>query len=257
MDSIANETPLPKKWAFLDEKNSKRTTYAWLTGNQAPKTTIAPSTSFSPVTGQKQPLENDDTPHRDILYADKLDAIKYCLPLPKSMVDANSDAWTVIINQCLDECHESFSEYNPTVLRSIIFQMAEILMKREYFVNKIKKLAHSKDSTALKEFAGEHLCSLQHEIQLRMATTGQDTRFGGHNNLPDSDETSDSEKDDHSEEEYKPKSEDESDHHSNEHSSENEGDYQDPVLDNSEAEEHEHHSDTEEHEDHDSSEEPE
>ncbi|PFH44661.1 hypothetical protein AMATHDRAFT_11245 [Amanita thiersii Skay4041] len=75
--------------------------------------------------------------------------------------------------------------------------------------------------------------------------------------LPDSDETSDSENDNHSEEEYEPKSEDESNHHSNEQSSGNEGDYQDPVSDNSEAKEHEHHSDSEEHEDHDSSEEPE
>ncbi|PFH44632.1 hypothetical protein AMATHDRAFT_11317, partial [Amanita thiersii Skay4041] len=75
--------------------------------------------------------------------------------------------------------------------------------------------------------------------------------------LPDSDETSDSENDGHSEEEYEPKSEDESNHHSNEKSSGNEGNYQDPVSDNSETKEHEHHSNTEEHENHDSSEEPE
>ncbi|PFH46094.1 hypothetical protein AMATHDRAFT_8214 [Amanita thiersii Skay4041] len=57
MDSIANETPLPEKWAFTDEKGHKCTTYGWLMGNDMPKKPIPPSSSFSPSIGQKRPLE--------------------------------------------------------------------------------------------------------------------------------------------------------------------------------------------------------
>ncbi|PFH45051.1 hypothetical protein AMATHDRAFT_10121 [Amanita thiersii Skay4041] len=36
-DAVANETPLPDKWAFTDEKGHKRSTFAWLSGQPSPK----------------------------------------------------------------------------------------------------------------------------------------------------------------------------------------------------------------------------
>ncbi|PFH45360.1 hypothetical protein AMATHDRAFT_9414 [Amanita thiersii Skay4041] len=83
MDAIANETTLPDKWAFMDEKGHKRPTYAWLSGNPTPKKSVAPTTSFSPSIGQKRPSEGDDL---EDLSHNKLSAIKYHLPLPKSTV---------------------------------------------------------------------------------------------------------------------------------------------------------------------------
>ncbi|PFH45316.1 hypothetical protein AMATHDRAFT_9503 [Amanita thiersii Skay4041] len=111
INSIANETPLPDKWAFTDKKGHKCTTFAWLTGNVAPKANIAPSTSFSPSLGQKRPAPQEDKLSRQ----DKLDAIRYCLPLPKSTQDANLNMWTTTINQTLDICHEIMPNSNPTV----------------------------------------------------------------------------------------------------------------------------------------------
>ncbi|PFH45511.1 hypothetical protein AMATHDRAFT_9086 [Amanita thiersii Skay4041] len=71
MDSVANETPLPDKWAFTDEKGYKCTMYGWLTGNNTPKKPIPPATSFSPNIGQKCPLEMvEDT--EDITYSTKI-----------------------------------------------------------------------------------------------------------------------------------------------------------------------------------------
>ncbi|PFH44828.1 hypothetical protein AMATHDRAFT_10683 [Amanita thiersii Skay4041] len=60
------------------------------------------------------------------------------------------------------------------ILRANILQAAEKLMKREYFVNKIRKLARSQDQTALQEFKEERLRSLQNEVKLMQDTTSQD-----------------------------------------------------------------------------------
>ncbi|PFH45289.1 hypothetical protein AMATHDRAFT_9563 [Amanita thiersii Skay4041] len=166
LDAVANESPLPEKWAFLDEKGHKCTTYAWLTGNDSPKTSIAPTTSFSPVTGQKCPLETKQEPE-DIGYMDKLNAIKYCLPLPQSTVNANLDFWTTTINKCLNICRPLHPEINPIVLCSSFFHTAEKLMAREYFVNKVRKLARSQDPIILQDFADEHLRVLQQEINFQ------------------------------------------------------------------------------------------
>ncbi|PFH45863.1 hypothetical protein AMATHDRAFT_8552 [Amanita thiersii Skay4041] len=93
------------------------------------------------------------------MYADKLQAIKYRLPLPQSMVDANLDMWTETINRYLDNARLLHTDINPTTLHACTVQAAEKLMKQEYFVNKIQKslqneinlttLAHPQDAVML------------------------------------------------------------------------------------------------------------
>ncbi|PFH45606.1 hypothetical protein AMATHDRAFT_8921 [Amanita thiersii Skay4041] len=143
MDSIANETALPDKWAFTDKKGHKCTTYGWLTGNDTPKKPIPPSSSFSLSIGQKRPLEAvEDTEEDGLSRKDRLDALKHHLPLPKSTVDASINIWTNATNACLD---------------------AYDLSRKEYFVNKIRLLARSKDQNAWKTFEDECLRCLMHE----------------------------------------------------------------------------------------------
>ncbi|PFH46009.1 hypothetical protein AMATHDRAFT_8374 [Amanita thiersii Skay4041] len=156
MDSITNETPLPDKWAFTDEKGHKRTTYGWLTGNNTPKKPIPPSVSFSPALGQKCPLETvEDT--EDITHKDRLDALKFHSPLPQSTINAGVNFWTTTANTCLDTCQSKFTDINPTVLRSTVINTADKLSKKEYFINKTRLLARSKDQKALETFAEERL----------------------------------------------------------------------------------------------------
>ncbi|PFH44638.1 hypothetical protein AMATHDRAFT_11297 [Amanita thiersii Skay4041] len=173
MDAIANETTLPDKWAFIDDKGHKRSTYAWLSGNSSPKKPVAPTMSFSPSIGQKRPLEGDDS--EELSHKDRLLAIKYHLPLPKLTIEANFDAWTETINLFMDTNRPLFPELNPTVLRATVLQAAEKLMRQEYFVNKIRKLARSHNTAALHEFKEERLRSLQNEVKLIQDTTSQDT----------------------------------------------------------------------------------
>ncbi|PFH46008.1 hypothetical protein AMATHDRAFT_8371 [Amanita thiersii Skay4041] len=173
MVAIANDTPLLDKWAFTDEKGHKCTTFAWLSGHPSPKKSIAPTTSFSPTIGQKRPLEdNQDTD--DLSYADKLQAIRYCLPMPQSTIDTNIEVWTETINKHLDNARLTKSDINPTTLRAHTIQATEKLMKREYFVTKIRKLARTKDQSALQAFAEERLRSLQNEINLMAIVEDQD-----------------------------------------------------------------------------------
>ncbi|PFH45242.1 hypothetical protein AMATHDRAFT_9668 [Amanita thiersii Skay4041] len=127
MDAVANETPLPDKWVFMDEKGHKRLTYTWLSGNSSPKKSVAPTTSFSPLIGQKCPLETDYL--EDISYRDKLDAIKYHMPLPKSTVEANLNAWTETINKFLDITQPLHPEISPMTLCTTVLHAAEKLMK--------------------------------------------------------------------------------------------------------------------------------
>ncbi|PFH45292.1 hypothetical protein AMATHDRAFT_9557 [Amanita thiersii Skay4041] len=175
IDTIMNKTALPDKWAFTDEKGHKRQTYAWLSGNPAPKKSVVPTTTFSPSIGQKHPLGEDDL--EDLSHNDKLSAIKYHLPLPKSMVEANFDVWTETVNHFFDTNRPLFPELNPMILRATVLQAVEKLMKREYFVNKIRKLARSHDQAALQEFKEERLRSLQNEVKLIQDTTSQDTEM--------------------------------------------------------------------------------
>ncbi|PFH53026.1 hypothetical protein AMATHDRAFT_1745 [Amanita thiersii Skay4041] len=172
MDAVANETPLPDKWAFTDEKGHKRTTYAWLSGNTSLKKTVAPTTSFSPSIGQKHPLEEDNTD--DISHNEKLEAIKYHIPLPASTIKVNFDAWTETTNAFLDKVRPLHPEINPTTLCASVLHAAEKLMKREYFVNRIKKLARSKDLKALQDFREERLRSLQNKVNLKQDNSLQD-----------------------------------------------------------------------------------
>ncbi|PFH45169.1 hypothetical protein AMATHDRAFT_9851 [Amanita thiersii Skay4041] len=171
MDAITNETTLPDKWAFTDEKGHKRPTYAWLSGNTSPKKPVAPTMSFSPSIGQKRPLEDDS---EDLSHNDRLSAIKYHLPLPKSTIEANFDAWTETVNHFLDTNRPLYPELNPTALRATVLQAAEKLMKREYFVNKIRKLARSDDTATIHDFKDERLRSLRNEVNLIQDTTPQD-----------------------------------------------------------------------------------
>ncbi|PFH44743.1 hypothetical protein AMATHDRAFT_10999 [Amanita thiersii Skay4041] len=173
MDAIANEVPLHDKWAFTDKKGHKRPTYAWLSGNPTPKKPVAPTTTFSPSIGQKCPLEEDSS--QDISYHEKLETIKYHLPLPKATIEANFDAWTETVNHFLDVNRPLFPELNPTTLCAIVFQAAEKLMKWEYFINRIRKMARSQDQNALQEFKNERLRSLQNEVKLIQNTDPQDT----------------------------------------------------------------------------------
>ncbi|PFH45062.1 hypothetical protein AMATHDRAFT_10094 [Amanita thiersii Skay4041] len=178
LDTITNETTLPDKWAFMDEKGLKRSTYAWLSGNPSPKKPVAPTTSFSPSIGQKRPLEGDDNDDKEILSDNNcLSAIRYHLPLPKSTIEANFDAWTETVNSFLNTNRPLFLELNPTVLCATVLQAAEKLMKQEYFVNKIRKLARSHDTIALQEFKEERFRSLQNEVKLIQDTTSQDTEM--------------------------------------------------------------------------------
>ncbi|PFH44998.1 hypothetical protein AMATHDRAFT_10245 [Amanita thiersii Skay4041] len=174
MDAITNDTPLPEQWAFVDEKGHKRTTFAWLSGHPSPKKSIAPTTTFSPTIGQKRPLE-DEQDNDDLSYADKLEAIKYRLPMPQSTVDANVEAWTKTINKYLDNARRTQSDIHPTTLRARVIQTAERLMKREYFVNRIKKVARTKDHRTLQDFDEERLRSLRNEINLTSNSEDQDT----------------------------------------------------------------------------------
>ncbi|PFH48265.1 hypothetical protein AMATHDRAFT_5980 [Amanita thiersii Skay4041] len=173
MDAIANEVPLHDKWAFTDEKGHKRPTYVWLSGNPTPKKPVAPTTTFSPSIEQKRPLEEDSS--QDISYHEKLETIKYHLPLPKATIEANFDAWTETVNHFLDVNRPLFPELNPTTLRAAVFQAAEKLMKWEYFINRIRKMARSQDQDALQEFKNERLRSLQNEVKLIQNTAPQDT----------------------------------------------------------------------------------
>ncbi|PFH45033.1 hypothetical protein AMATHDRAFT_10171 [Amanita thiersii Skay4041] len=174
MDAIANDTPLLEKWAFVDEKGYKCTTFAWLSGHPSPKKSIAPTATFLPSTGQKRPLEdNQDTD--DLSYVDKLEAIKYRLPMPQSTIDANTEAWTKTINEYLDNARLTQPNINPTILRARVIQTAERLMKREYFVNRIKKVARTKDHHTLQDFDEERLRSLRNEINLTSNSEDQDT----------------------------------------------------------------------------------
>ncbi|PFH45299.1 hypothetical protein AMATHDRAFT_9546 [Amanita thiersii Skay4041] len=175
-DAIANNTPLPEKWAFTDEKGHKRSTSAWLSGQPSPKKHIAPTTSFSPSIGQKRPLETDQTADtEDLTYLDKLQAIKFRLPLPQSTIDANLDMWTETTNKYMEDARLINNDINPTTLCALTIQAAEKLMKREYFVNKAQKLARSKDQIALLDFTDERYRSLQNEINLITHAHPQDT----------------------------------------------------------------------------------
>ncbi|PFH47337.1 hypothetical protein AMATHDRAFT_6844 [Amanita thiersii Skay4041] len=113
IDSIVNETPLPEKWAFVDEKGHKCVTYGWLSGNDIPKKSIPPSTSFSLTIGQKCPLEMDHN-MENITHVECLEAIKHHLPLPQLTIKANCDAWTITTNNCLDICRSKYPDINPT-----------------------------------------------------------------------------------------------------------------------------------------------
>ncbi|PFH45248.1 hypothetical protein AMATHDRAFT_9654 [Amanita thiersii Skay4041] len=83
--------------------------------------------------------------------------------------------WTETINKYMDNARSSNNEIHPTTLRAITTQAAKKLMKREYFVNKVRKLARSKDQTALLEFMEERYRSLQNEIDLITHTHSYDT----------------------------------------------------------------------------------
>ncbi|PFH46921.1 hypothetical protein AMATHDRAFT_7261 [Amanita thiersii Skay4041] len=177
-DAVANETPLPDKWAFTDEKGHKRPTFAWLSGQPSPKQQIKPTLSFSPSIGQKHPLETDQDTNEDVLtYSEKLQAIQFRLPLPQSTIDTNLDMWTETINKYMENCRLNNTDINPTTLRAITVQTAEKLMKQEYFVNKVRKVARSKDSKALLDFADEWYRSLQNEIDLQAQTHPQDAHM--------------------------------------------------------------------------------
>ncbi|PFH44968.1 hypothetical protein AMATHDRAFT_10327 [Amanita thiersii Skay4041] len=155
MDSIANETPLPEEWSFTDEKGHKCMTYGWLTGNIAPKTSIPPATSFSPNVGQKRPLETDHNTE-EITRKEQLEALKFQLPIPQSVVEASLDAWTTTTNTCMDICHSKYQNINP-----------------EHFIKRIRTLARSKDQKALAEFEDEHLRHLLHEVKEIFSTDKQ------------------------------------------------------------------------------------
>ncbi|PFH45632.1 hypothetical protein AMATHDRAFT_8879 [Amanita thiersii Skay4041] len=175
-DAVVNNTPLPDKWAFTDEKGHKHSTFAWLSGQPSPKKQIKPTTSFSPSIGQKRPLETDqDTNEEDLTYSDKLQAIKFRLPLPQSTIDTNLDMWMETVNKYIENCRLTNTDTNPTTLRAMTVQTTEKLMKREYFVNKVRKLARSKDPKALLDFADERYRSLQNEIDLTTRAHPQDT----------------------------------------------------------------------------------
>ncbi|PFH48056.1 hypothetical protein AMATHDRAFT_6188 [Amanita thiersii Skay4041] len=175
-DAIANNTPLPEKWAFTDEKGHKRSTFAWLSGQPSPKKQIAPTTSFSPSIGQKHPLEMDHTADmEDLTYSERLQAIKFRLPLPQSTIDANLDMWTETINKYLENSHLANIDVNPTTLCAMTIQAAEKLMRCEYFVNKVRKLARSNDQKVLLDFADERYRSLQNKINLITHAHPQDT----------------------------------------------------------------------------------
>ncbi|PFH44773.1 hypothetical protein AMATHDRAFT_10904 [Amanita thiersii Skay4041] len=141
LDSIANETTLPEKWAFP----------------------IPPSNTFSPVIGQKRPLDTDQEMD-DITHVEHLNAIKYQIPLPQSTIEANIEAWTTTSNNCLDICRSKFPGINPTVLTSTVMEYADKIGKREYFTNKIRQLARSKDLKALQDFENERLHYLLQEV---------------------------------------------------------------------------------------------
>ncbi|PFH46677.1 hypothetical protein AMATHDRAFT_7515 [Amanita thiersii Skay4041] len=174
MDSIANETPLPEEWSFTDEKGHKRTTYGWLTGNIAPKTSIPPATSFSPNVGQKRPLETDhDT--EEITRKERLEALKFQLPIPQSVVEASLDAWTTTTNTCMDICRSKYQNINPVTMRSTIINAADKLGKQEHFIKRICALARSKDQKALAEFEDERLRHLLHEVKEIFSTDKQIT----------------------------------------------------------------------------------
>ncbi|PFH44958.1 hypothetical protein AMATHDRAFT_10342 [Amanita thiersii Skay4041] len=176
MDAVANETPLPDKWAFTDEKGHKRSTFAWLSGQPSPKKQIPPTTSFSPSIGQKRPLETDqDADMETLTYADKLQAIQFRLPLPQSTIDANLDMWTETTNKYMENVRLANNNVNPTTLCAMTVQAAEKLMKREYFINKVQKLARSKDQKILLDFTDEQYRSLQNEIDLTTCAHPQDT----------------------------------------------------------------------------------
>ncbi|PFH44750.1 hypothetical protein AMATHDRAFT_10980 [Amanita thiersii Skay4041] len=163
IDSIANETPLPDKWAFTNEKGHKRTTYGWLTGNNTPKKPIPPVTSLSPSLGQKRPLALvEDT--ENISYKERLDALKPQLPLPQSTVDANLNFWTTTVNAFLDTHRSKFMDVNPTTLRSTVFDLADKLSNEEHFMATTRSLARSKNQKALQEFEDERLQHLLHEV---------------------------------------------------------------------------------------------
>ncbi|PFH45417.1 hypothetical protein AMATHDRAFT_9290 [Amanita thiersii Skay4041] len=156
VEAIANDTPLPKKWAFTDEKGHKHSTSAWLSGQPSPKKHIAPTTSFSPSIGQKRPLEMDQTTDmEDLTYREKLQAIKFRLPLPQSTLDANLDMWTETTNKYMGDARLANNKINPTTL--------------------FRKLARSKDQTALMEFTEECYRALQNEINLLTHAQPQDT----------------------------------------------------------------------------------
>ncbi|PFH45117.1 hypothetical protein AMATHDRAFT_9978 [Amanita thiersii Skay4041] len=163
IDSIVNETPLPEKWAFADEKGHKHVTYGWLSGNDVPKKSIPPSMSFSLIIGQKCPLETDHN-MENITCAECLEAIKHHLPLPQSTIEANFDAWTITTNNCLDICRSKYPNINPMVLRSTVIENADKLGKREFFVNHICHLARSKDQIALKNFEEEFPDSAMEDV---------------------------------------------------------------------------------------------
>ncbi|PFH45860.1 hypothetical protein AMATHDRAFT_8564 [Amanita thiersii Skay4041] len=90
------------------------------------------------------------------------------------MAEANLDMWTETTNKYLDTSHSLYPDANPTTLHANVLQATEKLMKQEYFVNKIRKLARSKDQKTLLEFESEHLRSLEKEVNLLSNTQMQD-----------------------------------------------------------------------------------
>ncbi|PFH44898.1 hypothetical protein AMATHDRAFT_10486 [Amanita thiersii Skay4041] len=70
----------------------------------------------------------------------------------------------VTSNNCLDICQSKFPDINPTVLTSTVIECADRIGKREYFTNKIRHLARSKDSKVLQDFADKRLRLLLQEV---------------------------------------------------------------------------------------------
>ncbi|PFH45260.1 hypothetical protein AMATHDRAFT_9634 [Amanita thiersii Skay4041] len=174
-DAVANDTLLLDKWAFTNKKGHKCSTFAWLSGHPSPKKSIPPTTSFSPSIGQKCPLEEDQDINTDnLMHMDKLQALKRCLPLPQSTINANLDMWTETINKYLENTRLTHNDVNPTTLHALTVQTTEKLMKCEYFINKARKLARSKDQNASLDFADERYRSLQNEIDLNTRAHPQD-----------------------------------------------------------------------------------
>ncbi|PFH45848.1 hypothetical protein AMATHDRAFT_8574 [Amanita thiersii Skay4041] len=91
------------------------------------------------------------------------------------MIKANFDAWTETVNNFLDITRPLHPDINPMILRATVLQAMEKLMKREYFVNKICKLARSQDLSALQEFREECLRSIQNEVDLTQDAASHDT----------------------------------------------------------------------------------